>query len=349
MEARRGNPLREVWQAMMNRDHATEIRRLLTDPIKVVMWLGLAKGAKRQPDGASVLCPSHSERSPSCSVSKGPDGSVRVKCFSCGFAGDLFTLVARVRGLDPRNEFRAVMSAAAEMGGLHEIADELRNGEAPAEQREMPARPEPAPAKEYPPQAEVLSVWQNAVPVRHVPDCHAALEARGLSPDRELARALDCEAEDLPRWCKYQGQGWLELGYRVVLPVYDHLGELRSLRAWRIGGDPSMPKRLPPSGMRGTGVVLASPELQRCLREPGAPIRLLIAEGEPDFLALCQRYPAAPVAGVFSGSWSDDFAARIPFGSRVSIRTHEDPAGEAYAAKIAKSLSGRASVLRCTN
>jgi len=78
----------------------------------------------------------------------------------------------------------------------------------------------------------------------------------------------------------------------------------------------------------------------------GAPMDVIIAEGEPDFLTWAvsssdanDRPPA--VLGVVAGAWSADIAARIPDGSRVVIRTHRDAAGDAYAAAIRDSLAGR--------
>jgi hypothetical protein len=77
----------------------------------------------------------------------------------------------------------------------------------------------------------------------------------------------------------------------------------------------------------------------------------VIAEGEPDFLTWATRWSDAAasvpiVLGVFAGAWSDDLAGRIPPGARVIVRTHHDPAGDAYAEAIRQSLEGRARVLR---
>ena len=58
-----------------------EVRRTLVDPVRVCERLGLAKGARRQSTGLSIRCPAHAERTPSCSVTRGPDGTIRVRCF----------------------------------------------------------------------------------------------------------------------------------------------------------------------------------------------------------------------------------------------------------------------------
>jgi len=53
-----------------------------------------------------------------------------------------------------------------------------------------------------------------------------------------------------------------------------------------------------------------------------------------------------PVLGIVSGSWSQDFADRIPYGSELIVRTHHDDAGERYAAEIVKTTRDRAVVRR---
>lgn len=99
-------------------DHAAEIRGVLSDPWVVLRALGLEKGAQRQGGGALVCCPAHGDRTPSCSVTRGPDGTVRVRCFGCDLAGDVFALVAAVRRLDVQRDFPAVLREAAELAGV---------------------------------------------------------------------------------------------------------------------------------------------------------------------------------------------------------------------------------------
>jgi hypothetical protein len=323
-------------------DHAEEIRRSLTDPVRIARALGMLEGAKPQASGVTVRCPWHDDGTPSCSLTIGTHGTLRAKCFACGAAGDVLALVAVRYGLDCRRDFPAVLLATAEVGGLHQLADELR-GTAERVERPLPPLPEPAPARDYPPTAEVLALWQAALPVADIEPCAVALGLRGLFPGPELARAL---AGTLPRWARYQGRSWLESGHRVALPVYDPAGELRSVRAWQIQRDADGPRRLPPAGHRASELVLANAGAVTVLRAPAAPVRLLIAEGESDYLSLCERYPGAAVLGVFSGGWTPGFAARIPFGSEVTVRTDSDAAGDRYAEQIRQTLVGRAIVRR---
>lgn len=109
----------------MTRDHAAELRRELADPRDLAALLGLDEGAKRQADGVTVLCPWHEERSPSCSITTGSDGTVRVHCFGCDAGGDALSLIAQVNGLDLRTDFKRVLIEAAELAGRRDILDDL--------------------------------------------------------------------------------------------------------------------------------------------------------------------------------------------------------------------------------
>jgi hypothetical protein len=81
---------------------------------------------------------------------------------------------------------------------------------------------------------------------------------------------------------------------------------------------------------------------------------VVVAEGGPDFLAwaVSVRHQDAElvadedvaVLGMFSGSWTDAIAARIPTGSTVHVRADEDAAGDSYRAKVRQSLAGRCSL-----
>jgi hypothetical protein len=334
-------------------DHANEIRRYLTDPVKLCKALGLSKDARQNADGWIVYCPVHSEKTPSCSVTRGPDGTVRVRCWGCDFAGDAFHLVAAVRGLDCHRDFVEVMAQTAELVGLAAIAEEVRAGKPPAETRSAPEQPPASPEKVYPPELQVLVLWRDAGFVNEDTEASACLVDRMIDPDgvaeRDLARVIRID-QVLPAWARYRGNSdesktWLETGHRMILPAYDASGELRSVRAWRIRRGES-PKRLPPSGHRGTGLVVANESAVRMLKGERAPVRLIVAEGEPDYLTDAVRFASDAVIGVFSGSWSKEFAQRIPLGSEVIVRTDLDQAGEKYAREILGSLKGRCALRR---
>lgn len=77
----------------------------------------------------------------------------------------------------------------------------------------------------------------------------------------------------------------------------------------------------------------------------GAPERVTIAEGLPDFLTWAQR--GERVIGVWAGSDGDPrLGAIVPDGWTVTIRTDPDGAGEAYAKRWAAILPRGCKVLR---
>lgn len=327
----------------MSDDVVREIKRSLSDPMHVCERLGLLAGKgsfTRQGGGLLIRCPVHDDRTPSCSVQL-RSGVILWRCHACDASGDVLTLVAAVHSLTMRGEdFRQVLIAAAALGGMHGLVAELESGE-PRERPVLAPRPEPTPEpeREYPPRAEVDRMWSEATAF----DVEAAAWAtgRGLDPDvvGELARCLP--AGELPRWARYQKQSWRETGHRVILPVYDAAGEMRSVRAIRVT-DGDSPKRLPPGGFKASGLVMACPLGLAMLRGTYVPGRVLVVEGEPDFLTAATmptRHPYARI-GITSGSWSSAFADRVPTTTRVFIGTHDDLAGEKYATTIGESLSG---------
>ncbi len=129
-------------------DHAAEIKRSLADPHRVCEALGLTAGGPRsyarQAAGIIVRCPSHEDRTPSCSV-QNRQGVLLWRCHGCGAHGDALSLVAAVRGLNAERDFRAVLVEAASIAGLWQLVDEL-DGRAPSTPRPAPpARPPPPP------------------------------------------------------------------------------------------------------------------------------------------------------------------------------------------------------------
>lgn len=327
------------------REAARDVRSALADPIRLCDVLGL-KG-QRQAGGMLICCPAHSEHNPSCSVTRGPDGTARVRCFACDFTADALGLVATVYGLPIRGaEFRETLATAAEFGGLHSLAGELRGGAA-SSSRERPAPPPPEPERDYPPALEVDRVWQLAGSVADDVACSRALVARRIDPEAvaeaRLARALG-RGQALPQWASRRGQSWWHSGHRMIVRVFDATGAQVGIRAWRVEGDDPA-KRLPPAGHRSSGLVLANRAGRGMLLGSSRPRRVVIVEGEPDWL-VWSLSTADAVIGIGSGWWTDDHAVRIPPNCEVIIRTHADEQGERYAAHVAKTIGERCEIWR---
>ncbi len=327
----------------MNDDAVRDIKRALIDPVRVCEQLGLlgSRGSfSRQAGGVLVRCPVHDDRTPSCSVQT-RSGVLLWKCHACSADGDILTLIAARYALSMAgDDFRQVLIIGAELAGLHDLANTL--GLRDRQSRpQLVTMPEPSPADEtrdYPAQSELDGFWRGCGDLDE--SAVAWVAGRNLDPAvvAEIAKGLP-RTRTLPKWASYQGKSWQETGHRIVVPVYDHGGWMRSVRAIRvIDGD--APKRLPPGGHKAAGLVMACDQTLSMLRGEHTPTRVLIVEGEPDFLsaATIRFVQVCAKIGITSGSWSADFAARIPKQAHVYIGTHNDPAGDKYAKAIADSL-----------
>jgi hypothetical protein len=329
------------------KDDVAAVREQLTDARALCAALGLVAGYKpgRVPRGLLIRCPVHNEQTPSCSVTAGPDGTIRVRCFGCDFTGDVLHLIAAAHNLDVRADFPAVLGEAARLAGV----------DLGREQRTNDTRPASYQAPTYPESDDVEALWSSAVAVGLDGEARTYLEGRAIDAGAvelyDLARVLPAGGW-APSWARCRGRSWSS-SHRLILPVVDHTGAVRSLRAWRLPSDEApedAPKRTAPAGKALAGLVLACPVARRMLTTGALPswgaLDVVITEGEPDFLTWAARVSDAneappAVLGVVAGAWGAALAARIPDGARVIIRTHPDAAGDRYASAIRQSLTGR--------
>lgn len=331
----------------MSRADADAVKAALAaiGPVALIERLGLGERARRSGGGVMIRCPWHDERSPSCSVRVARDGEIAVHCFACGRGGDALALVAAARALDGRRDFRRALAEAAAIAHVDLDVRPLSTAWTPP--RKISA-------------AELEAVWSACGAVSDDVDLAAALRRRGLDPadvtDRDLARALPTTGT-LPRWARFARKSWVELGNRLIVPMYDAAGQLASLHGRYIGDEPRdvPPKGLSPIGGQIAGTIMADALGRMLLASGAAPTWwtervVLIEEGVPDFLTVATHYGddenAPAVLGVLAGSWTCATAARIPDGCRVVVRTHTDMAGAKYAAAIGSSLVRRCEVLR---
>jgi hypothetical protein len=133
--------------------------------------------------------------------------------------------------------------------------------------------------------------------------------------------------------------------------MVDTHGVVRGLRARRlIKGEH---KSLAPAGQRRAPLVFACGLARQVLELgqvpdwwEGPPLRIEVCEGEKKFLIRALRHSdanefAPAVLGIVSGSWTSEFAARIPDGATLYIATDQNEAGARYATKILRSLESR--------
>lgn len=329
-------------------DHAREIRNALADPRFVCERLGLLsdrRKVQRQAGGFIVACPHHG--GVSCSVTRGRDGTVRYRCFGCGESGDVLSLVGAVRGLSTRRDFRKVLLEAAEIAGEWAIVYELESGKRDETRSPVAAPPTPdEPPREYPSASDVECLWSQCRPTSDDDEVGSWLVSRGLDAALvdagDLARALPKDVGSLPHFARYHGRSWVNTGHRLIVPMRDASGEMRSVRAGRVV-DGETPKRLPPSGHKASELVMADELGAAMLAGRFQPAEVMIVEGEPDFLTWATQPKPRPCAtiGVVSGSWSPSYADRFPIGGKFWIFTDHDPAGERYAREIWAGLRRR--------
>ena len=274
----------------------------------------------------------------------------RWRCYRCGAHGDGIDLVAlAVSGQSLRGDnYQEVRAWFAARGWC-----EAEPGAQPVVVRKVPVAPAVTEQRTYPPADEVEALCLHARPAHRDAEAVAWLQSRfgaGNADkllDRGLVDVLEPDAK-LPDWAVFSRSKWTDINYRLLFKAFDAEGALRSVRVRCLGELPwsGAPKALPPAGYTLRGLVLASSLAQRLLAGRAFPSEIVIAEGEPQFLAACLAWPRAAVMGVVAGSWSLDLAQRIPLGASVVVVTDADEAGERYAETIVRSLAGRATVYR---
>ena len=292
------------------------------------------------------------------------NGNKGWKCGVCGVGGGPLKLATlRIMGDalqkgDPRwAELRATLAGLG-------LCDAAERG--PAARKLAPILPPPAEDVADLPRPESAGMmWELAVAGWRDPEVRAWLQSRGLDPER-VGGLVRVASGPLPRWASVRvddaWRPWSD-GWRALLAGYDHRGEIVTLRGrWCAegpapGGVKSAAAAAGPGSSRNA--VLANPIAVEMLQTgrppkwwtPGEPFRLVVTEGEPDFLAWATKpygdhemWPA--VVGVWNGSWTPEIAARVPMGTHVEIRVHHDEAGERYTRRIVETLGTRVKCLR---
>ena len=325
-------------------DDWTRAKLALTDPRVACERLGLTKGAERNRDGFKVHCPmGHgSGNTPSCSVITGPDGTIQVHCFSggCELSGSLVDLVAAVYNCNPRS---------------HECMTHLCETARITPTPITPPTPRPVETRKYTEPNEYMhdapAIWERLGSILDDSRCTEYLAGRGLSPAYSAQNGLlkRFQLDPIPRWAWVQNDAgkavtWQQSGHLLVIRTFDINGVHKGLRGWMVTDYPAR-KRTVAARHKHGGLVMANQQALSFLTGRGAPGSLIIAEGEPDFIAACQRWDR-PTLGIYSGSWTPELAEKIPAGTPVAVYTDHDTAGDQYAKTIADSLKGRCRVIR---
>jgi len=284
-------------------------------------------------------CPACGEEARSSSSrDKGPIGFGRYgwRCHRCGVGGGRLQLAS---WLLLGREYERVALREAWRARVGELGHRVYIPPAPA--RVISARP---------PIDEVRQLWNDCAPVTDDDEVAMWLCSRGLRPHQvalhDLARALPPRYW-CPRWASFQGQRWNLSGHRLIVravgPGRD--GWEWSLRARNILADVPPGSKSASVAMgpgSASGLVYADETARQMLNGSRSDVQLVITEGEPDWLTWSTLNPRGwGVLGIWSGAWVEHLADCIPRGAVIALRTHQDPAGQKYAAKIRRSLQGR--------
>jgi hypothetical protein len=315
---------------------ALALRARLVDARGLCAALQMKMAPRATARQAHVLCPWHTENSPSCSVRVAKDGTLAVRCFACGATGDALKLIGAARGID---DFREILTIAAELAN----APSLAPVEIVQKQRLEPEGPSDetyhriwtfaldalSPMREVSPHVmeyldhRCIAADAEATGVRGLPRdaraCVAALLAMFDRKDLESAGILrhGHDALDWPEW-------------PVCVPWRNRFGLITFVQRRRM--DTKKPKYRSPQG-RSARAPFGVDMLAAALAEPGAAEEIIISEGAFACLArrkLARRKRArAACLGVYSASSP---CAGLPLdllnGRQVVISTDRDPGGE---------------------
>jgi DNA primase len=327
-------------------DDAAELRRALDDPERLCTGLGLAENARRQRSGLLVLCPWHKERGPSCSVRRGPDGTVQVKCFGCGHTGDALSLIAAVLGLDITRNFGAVLTEASR------IAD-LPLGQRAPQPRLGPAALSPLPDATFADLAALLLQLGRLDDGSLVADVTRYLAGRRLLdlaradgwaalPPAPVQRAWIAGllreifgADVIARSGLVRGDEFMEPAARLMIPWRDPTGTVATIQRRRL--DKRRRAYVIPPGRSPRW-----PYGAHWLRDAPADVPVALVEGAVDALA-CRELAArrgrvviplgVPGVGAWMPRWAD-----LARGRLALVAFDADAAGDAVVEEIAADL-----------
>lgn len=303
--------------AAMKTSARDDIKATLTDPQKVCEVLGIADGARHQARGLYVCCPSHSEKVPSCSVTV-EAGTLRVKCFVCDLAGDVFNLIAAVHRLDVLRDFQRVLEIGADMAGI-----DLASCPSAPHRPELRAVPRP------PETPNLTAEWDALPPIDE--DSWEYLRSRGLSEAAEECRSPGTEGpSDLSRFASR--------GYRLAVALRDASGKVVAVQVRRIAPSPAgsdKDDRFLVVGQSGSGV------FGDASRVSSARL-VLLCEGLTDTLAAKVAFRASPtvaVVGVAGVKSTAGFLSLPLQGKRVVVAFDADAKGDEAAKALADEIA----------
>lgn len=265
-------------------------------------------------------------------------------CFQCNAKGDAIDFAAYVFGGQ-----RFAEANQSTRDRVRELFDgRVRLPKVLTEQQ--PSAPRHVPAE------ELQAVWAGCCSVTEDVEVSEYLRGRGIDPAAvaadDLARALTTSGPT-SRWMKHRpcadapATNWRQSGHRLVVPLHDTEGAMRSLLA-RLVRSPRAGERKSsaPMGCDRGGLAMAcraTIEMLRTGRSPntdGRAFRIYATEGEIDFLSACVRIPESSdvrvraVIGIVNGTLTSELGKRFPSGAQVVSLFDKDDEGTKYEMRL---------------
>ena len=318
---RRAPPAKAEWAMIETRDEARDavLKIAATQPERAYRMTGYDRELKPSGKDLVGLCVLHEERSPSFHITAKGEYAGRCKCWGCGFGGDVFAFLMRVKALS----FPEALEFTAARLGID--CPPLLDGKAPA----SPSRP-----------AEFRGLRGQPPSLKIAEFLHGELLAR---PEklRWLAEQR-CWSKPIIRAAMV---GWYEDAKepRFSIPVFSGQAEPADIRLYR----PRAQNRKCVGWGEGTGSArLYGLHLVPDLR-PGSV--LYIAAGEPDCLALNSLGFPSITNTAGEGNWPSGAEIDLT-GVTVYIVEDHDAAGRKRTPVVAQwaHRRGAEKVLRVT-
>ncbi len=324
--------------------------------LTVAKLLGLETKATRGASAGSIFgCPACSAKKRHTKT-RDKRGAIGLRgdgkgwqCHQCDQTGDGLDLVSwelsGARFAETHEKTRVIAWCKEEFGGDDSERPQkvfIETAQSPCETEEA----EPAYLT-----AEAIHLWDACHRLSSDADAVAYVKSRGVVDPSKLEAWNLCRVlpkSFAPKWTWHSPDGgapkpWAETGHRLVFPLYDAHGQIRSVLARAIV--PSERKSTT-AGPR-SGLILLDGAVCDWLRRYRPQVDnavLHIVEGEIDFMLRCEAIQDEPlstgVVGITSGSWKRAHAHKMPFPIHVKLDTDHDAQGDKYAVDIVRTFEG---------
>ena len=274
------------------------------------------------------------------------------QCHQCGQTGDGLDLVSWVktdaRFSETRDKAKVIGWCKERFGG---------DDSTPPPRHALPVASTAPPVAEEPETEpayltdEALELWDACHLLSSDNEAVAYVKSRGIVDPGKLEEWNLCRVlpKNLkPNWTLHSPDGnaprhWAETGHRLIFPLYEAKGQIRSVLARAIV--PSERKSTTAGPRSGLilldGVVL---DWLRRYRPVVDDAVLHVMEGEIDFMLRCEAVQKEPlshgVVGITSGAWKKAHAWKMPYPIHVRLDTDNDGQGDKYARDITATFEG---------